>query len=142
MVKLKKLNKIIYNKVITVENEKSNLSKVLKIAEVEISRIKAHKDALEKELNNVQKDKQIMANKKLDKMLSLQKFSANRTGLRYSNFREKESLASSSATTKGIGRKPADSTKLSQGKIKNRLTPICHHCGIKGHTRPYCFNRR
>lgn len=45
VVNLKKLNKKLYNKFIVVDNEKINLYEALKFSKVEISRLRAQKNA-------------------------------------------------------------------------------------------------
>lgn len=54
MIKLKKLNKKLHNKVSIIENEKNNLYEALKIVKIENSHMKAQKDALGKELKSFQ----------------------------------------------------------------------------------------
>lgn len=53
MVKLKKINKELQNKVISIENERNKLSEALNInVEIEISCMKAQNDTLKNQLEN------------------------------------------------------------------------------------------
>ncbi|KAF5450224.1 hypothetical protein F2P56_030591, partial [Juglans regia] len=80
VVKLKKLNKKLYNKLTAMENEKNNMSETVKISEVEVSRLNTQREVLENELEKVQKYKEKTATQKLDQMLNFKKSNCDYAG--------------------------------------------------------------
>ena len=85
-----------------------------------------------------------MSSVKLDEVLSAQKPSSNKTGLRYAISSSPSSSTASGSRTVSV----LQSEKGNKGmKSKNDLTNfksfvrpyVCHHCGVPGHIRPNCF---
>ena len=85
-----------------------------------------------------------MSSAKLDEVLSAQKPSSNKTGLRYNvSSGPSSSIASRSKTVFVPQSEKSDKgiksiTDLSNSKSFVRPY-VCHHCGVFGHIRPNCF---
>lgn len=65
VVKLKKINNKLYNKLTVVKNEKNSLFDALNVS-IEISMPKTQKDALDKELKSSQENQQKSASQKVE----------------------------------------------------------------------------
>ena len=85
-----------------------------------------------------------MSSVKLDEVLSAQKPSSNKTGLRYAISSSPSSSTASGLRTVSV----LQSEKGNKGmKSKNDLTNfksfvrpyVCHNCGVPGHICPNCF---
>ena len=99
---------------------------------------------LEVELSQTTTQIERMSSAKLDEVLSAQKPSSDKTGIRYAvSSSLSSSIASRSRTVfmpqfekcnKGI------KSKTDLANSKSFVRPhVCHHCGVFGHIRPNCF---
>ena len=85
-----------------------------------------------------------MSSIKLDKVLSAQKPSSNKTGLKYAvSSSPSSSTASRSRTVFMPQSEKGDKgmkSKTDLANSKSFVRPhVCHHCGVFGHIHPNCF---
>lgn len=95
---------------------------------------------LEDKLMEVQLQLEKFSDNKLAQMLTGQKFSSNKTGLRYVATTDASSIAS---TSKIVFVKPSipNSQNTCGDRVKTivpKSLPTCHHCGMVGHIRSNC----
>ena len=100
---------------------------------------------LEVELSQARTYIERISSAKLDEVLSAQKPSSDKTGLRYAVSSGPLSSTASGSRTVFV----PQSEKGNKGmKSKTNLTNsksfvrphVCHHCGVSRHIRPNCFN--
>jgi hypothetical protein len=119
---------------------------------------------LEKELCDSKTHLTKFSSEKLDKMLNEQKSFSDKTGIGFDRYAASSSSNSSSkvmfvkpklnaAKTREEGHKVEKNVPLTTNikaetkvptkkQYQPKFVPTCHHCGVAGHTRPYCFQLR
>ena len=85
-----------------------------------------------------------MSGAKLNKVLSAQKLSSDKTGLGYVVSSDRSSSTISRSRTVFVPQSEKGDkgmkSKIDLANSKSFVRPhVCHHCGVSGHIRPNCF---